>query len=158
METIVEEGAGREKKEEREQVSAVTFDSKIYRKLLVKKPPRVIHTEKENEEYIRELEALYSREKITPEEKEYAELLTVLIEKFEERYQITPAATPLDILHSLMDASDLKQADMLEIFGTKSIASEVLSGKRDLSKAHIQRLASRFHVSPEVFFPAAPER
>ena len=138
-------------------MGAVTFDSKIYRKLLVKKPPRVIHTAKENEEYIRELEALYSQERLTPEEKEFAELLTVLIEKFEERYQIA-AATPLDVLHSLMDAADLKQTDMLEIFGTKSVASEVLSGKRDLSKTHIQRLAVRFHVSPEVFFPPAPER
>ena len=139
-------------------MSAVTFDSKIYRKLLFKKPPRVIHTAKENEEYIRDLEAVYSRQKLTLEEKEYAELLTVLIEKFEERYQVTPAATPLDVLHSLMDAADLKQTDMLEIFGTKSVTSEVLSGKRDLSKTHIQRLALRFHVSPEVFFPPTPER
>jgi len=68
------------------------------------------------------------------------------------------AATPLGSLHSLMDAADLKQTDMLGIFGTKSVASEVLSGKRDLSKTHIQRLAARFHVSPEVFFPPQLER
>jgi HTH-type transcriptional regulator/antitoxin HigA len=38
------------------------------------------------------------------------------------------------------------------VFGTRSIVSEVLSGKRDLNKDHIERLSARFHVSPEVFF------
>jgi hypothetical protein len=41
---------------------------------------------------------------------------------------------------------------MLDVFGSKGIASEVLSGKRELSKAHIQRLSEKFHVSPGLFF------
>lgn len=135
-------------------MSAMAIDQEAYRELIARKLPHVIHTEEENEQYIVELETLYSQEPLTPEERQLAELLTLLIEKFEERYQIEPAATPLDVLQSLMDAHGLKQANMLEIFGTKSVASEVLSGKRELSKAHIQRLASRFHVSPEVFFTA----
>jgi Predicted transcription regulator containing HTH domain len=55
-----------------------------------------------------------------------------------------------------MAANGLKQSDMVDIFGTRSVASEVLSGKRDLSKTHIQKLSQRFNVSPEVFFPAKP--
>ena len=51
-----------------------------------------------------------------------------------------------------MDAQDLKPADVLDIFGTKSIVSEVLSGKRELSKTHIRALSKRFRVSPEIFF------
>lgn len=136
-------------------MSALPIDQEAYRKLIARKLPHVIHTEEENEQYIAELEALYSQEEMTPAEKQLAELLALLIEKFEERYQIEPEATPIDVVHLLMEAHNLKQSDMLDIFGTKSTASEVLSGKRELSKAHIQRLASRFHVSPEVFF--APE-
>lgn len=136
-------------------MSAMVIDQEAYRELVARKLPHVIHTEEENEQYIAELEALYSQEVLTPEEKQLAELLTLLIEKFEERYQIEPAATPIDVLTSLMDAHNLKQNDMLDIFGTKSIISEVLSGKRDLSKTHIQRLASRFRVSPELFFAPA---
>jgi HTH-type transcriptional regulator/antitoxin HigA len=136
-------------------MSALAIDQEAYRELIARKLPHVIHTEEENEQYIAELEALYSQEEMTPAERQLAELLALLIEKFEERYQIEPAATPIDVLHLLMEAHNLKQSDVLDIFGTKSTASEVLSGKRDLSKAHIQRLASRFHVSPEVFF--APE-
>jgi hypothetical protein len=40
----------------------------------------------------------------------------------------------------------------IDVFGAKSVVSEVLSGKRDLSKSHIQKLSERFHISPEVSF------
>jgi HTH-type transcriptional regulator/antitoxin HigA len=51
-----------------------------------------------------------------------------------------------------MEQHGLLQKDLAEEFGTPSIVSEVLSGKRDLSKDHIKRLSQRFHVSPELFF------
>jgi HTH-type transcriptional regulator/antitoxin HigA len=38
------------------------------------------------------------------------------------------------------------------VFGTPSIVSEVLNGKRKLNKDHIKRLSRRFHISPELFF------
>lgn len=93
-----------------------------------------------------------NRGKLSSEEKRLADLLTVLIEKYEESYQIEPASSIAGRVRHLMDAHDLKPADMLDIFGTKSVVSEVLSGKRELSKAHIRALSKRFHVSPEVFF------
>jgi HTH-type transcriptional regulator/antitoxin HigA len=139
-------------------MSGVAYESISYKKLVAKHPPHVIHTEEENEAYIAELEALYSQEELTPEESEYADLIKVLIEKFESRYQIKRAASPLDVVHHLMDARDLKQSDMLDVFGSKGIASEVLSGKRELSKAHIQRLSEKFHVSPSLFFAPPAHR
>jgi HTH-type transcriptional regulator/antitoxin HigA len=51
-----------------------------------------------------------------------------------------------------MDEHGLLQRDLVEVFGTPSIVSEVLNSKRDLSKEHIRRLSARFHVSPELFF------
>jgi HTH-type transcriptional regulator/antitoxin HigA len=50
-----------------------------------------------------------------------------------------------------MAANDLKQKDLVDIFGTSSIVSEVLHGKRQLTTEHIRRLSERFHVSPELF-------
>ena len=129
------------------------IDEKAYRQLVAEALPRVIHTEEENEHYIADLETLHSRERLTPEEEQLAELLTLLIEDFEDRHYQIRAAKPVEIVRELMDANGLKQADLLDIFGTRSIASEVLSGKRDLSKAHIEKLSRRFHVSPGVFFP-----
>jgi HTH-type transcriptional regulator / antitoxin HigA len=134
------------------EVSTVAFNEAIYRRLVSKALPHVIHTDEENERCIAKLEALSNRRDLSSEEKELADLLTVLIEKYEERYQIQPASTPAERVRHFMDAQDLKAADMLDIFGTKSIVSEVLSGKRELSKAHIRALSKRFHVSPEIFF------
>jgi HTH-type transcriptional regulator/antitoxin HigA len=85
-------------------------------------------------------------------ERRMAQLLTLLIEDFEEQHYALKAAGPVEVLSELMLANDLKQKDLLDVFGTPSIVSEVLGGKRRLTTEHIRRLSHRFHVSPEVFF------
>jgi HTH-type transcriptional regulator/antitoxin HigA len=55
------------------------------------------------------------------------------------------------MIRFLMDRRGLRQADLLPVFGSRSVASEVLSGKREPSKTHIRRLAGFFHVSAELF-------
>jgi HTH-type transcriptional regulator / antitoxin HigA len=124
----------------------------VYAKLLAKIPPKVIRTEAENEHYIQALYALEKKPSLTREEKELADLLTLLIEDFEaKRYQL-PRATPRQALSFLMEEHGLKQKDLTEIFSSRSTVSEVISGKRELTKAQIRRLSERFHVSPELFF------
>jgi HTH-type transcriptional regulator / antitoxin HigA len=124
-----------------------------YGELLKKVPPKVIRTEKENEAYTEILYELDRRSKrLTAAEKELAELLTLLIEDFEEKRYRLPRAKPVDVVRFLMEQHGLLQKDLVDVFGTRSIVSEVLSGKRELNKEHIARLSARFHVSPEVFF------
>jgi HTH-type transcriptional regulator / antitoxin HigA len=124
-----------------------------YGRLLTKFSPRVIRTEKANEEYTEALYELDQRNaRLTRAEKELAELLTLLIEDFESKRYKLPRAKPVDILRFLMDQHGLKQKDLADVFGTRSIVSEVLSGKRKLNREHIQRLSERFHISPEAFF------
>ena len=124
-----------------------------YATLLAKTLPAVIRSEKENEHYTSLLEELDRKgSKLSAAEQRLAELLTLLIEDFEERHYALKAAKPIEVLEELMAANDLKQKDLLDIFGTPSIVSEVLSGKRNLTAEHIRNLARRFHVSPEVFF------
>ena len=124
-----------------------------YSRLLTKFSPKVIRTEKANEEYTEALYELDQRSaRLTRAEKELAELLTLLIEDFESKRYKLPRAKPVEILRFLMDQHGLKQKDLVDVFGTRSIVSEVLSGKRKLNREHIQRLSERFHVSPEVFF------
>jgi len=127
--------------------------SREYGALLKKVPPKVIRTEKENEAYTEILYELDQRSKtLTAAEKELAELLTLLIEDFEEKRYRMASAQPLDVVRFLMEQHGLKQKDLVGVFGTPSIASEVLSGKRELNKDHIERLSKRFQVSPELFF------
>ena len=124
-----------------------------YSTLLKKVPPKIIRTEEENAKYTEILYNLDRRSKtLTPAEKEFADLLTLLIEDFEDKRYRLPRATPLDVLRFLMDQHGLKQKDLVDVFGTASIVSEVLSGKRELNKDHIRRLSERFGVSPELFF------
>ena len=123
-----------------------------YAHLLGDALPHVIHTESENQRCTTVLENLLRQKKRTAEEKRLAELLTLLIEEFEEREYALPSGGPIDILRHLMDSNTLRQADLLDVFGTASVVSEVLKGKRELSKAHIARLSRRFHLSPALFF------
>jgi HTH-type transcriptional regulator / antitoxin HigA len=124
-----------------------------YNRLLTKVAPKVIRSEKENEAYTRTLYELDQRGgKLTRAEKELAELLTLLIEDFESKRYELPRAKPVEVLRFLMDQHSLKQKDLVDVLGARSIVSEVLSGKRKLNKQHIERLSQRFRVSPDVFF------
>jgi len=122
-----------------------------YADLLARALPSVIHSEKENERYLATLEELDQKGKLSSAEQRLAELLTLLIEDFEEKTYALKPAKPVEILNELIEANSLKQKDLVDVFGTPSIVSEVLSGKRGLTIEHIKRLSRRFHVSPEVF-------
>jgi HTH-type transcriptional regulator/antitoxin HigA len=123
-----------------------------YADLLARALPSVIHSEKENERYLAMLEELDEKGKLSAAEQRLAELLTLLIEDFEEKVYTLKAANPIDMLIELMEANGLKQKDLVDVFGTPSIVSEVLNGKRGLTIEHIKKLSRRFHISPEVFF------
>jgi HTH-type transcriptional regulator/antitoxin HigA len=56
------------------------------------------------------------------------------------------------MLRFLMDQHELRQSDLAEEIGTQGVVSEILSGKRDLNRGHIESLSKRFSVSPAVFF------
>lgn len=132
--------------------SVLEVDPKRYGRLLASKLPAVIRTAEENERLVAELEQLDRRHaKLTPEEREYAELLTVLIEAFEDANYALEGSTPDSRLRSLMEEHGLRQRDLLDVFGSRGIASEVVSGKRAISKAQAKKLAEIFHVAADLF-------
>jgi HTH-type transcriptional regulator/antitoxin HigA len=134
-------------------MSAALAVSPAYTALLAKFPPRVIRTEAQNDSYVNALYELELRQKKwSADEAELADLLTLLIEDFEEKHYALPKASPLEVIGFLMEEHGLKQKDLADVFGTPSIVSEVLRGKRELNKEQIRRLSERFGVSPEMFF------
>jgi len=114
--------------------------------------PTPITSERQHEEYLSVLDKLATKEHSTSEEEKYAEVLMTLIEAYEQEHHRVPDASPLEVLRALMEANNLRQKDLVPIFGSEGIISEVLHRKRSLSKTHIQKLSARFHVSPAVFF------
>jgi HTH-type transcriptional regulator / antitoxin HigA len=121
--------------------------------------PKVITSEAQHDRYVSallELERLERRGLIGDDGKALMELLVLLVEKYEDETVEIPNASPLEVLRELMAANDLRQKDLAPELGTESIVSEVLNGKRELNKVHIERLSRRFHVSPAVFFSNKP--
>ena len=84
-------------------------------------------------------------------EEEYLSALTILVEVYENAHVVIPPASGVEVLRSLMEENRLSQADLAPLFGSPSIISEVLSGKRRLTLAHIARLAERFGLPADVF-------
>jgi len=114
--------------------------------------PVIIETEEENERMLGVIEKLMDKgENLSPEEEKLLKLLAKLVEDFEERYYHPRDATPLEVLRHLMESRDVKQTHLWEAFGSKGIASEVLNGKRGISKTHARALAIYFHVSADLF-------
>ncbi|HUK54276.1 MAG TPA: transcriptional regulator [Candidatus Binatia bacterium] len=114
--------------------------------------PAPITSERQHQEYLTVLDRLAAKEHPTSQEEKYAEVLITLIESYEEEHHALPDASPVEVLRTLMQANDLRQKDLVPIFGSESVVSEVLHKKRTLNKTHIERLSKRFRVSPAVFF------
>ncbi len=114
--------------------------------------PTPITSERQHQEYLSVLDKLANEENPTREGEKYAAVLMTLIDAYEEAHHAIPDAAPVEVLRTLMDANNLRQKDLVPIFGSESIVSEVLHKKRELNKTHIKKLSKRFHISPAVFF------
>jgi HTH-type transcriptional regulator / antitoxin HigA len=129
-----------------------TKNKRKYGALLAKALPTVIKTEEENERMLAVAEQLIDKEASrTPEEDQLFELVIKLIEDFEDENYPIPDAPPNRVLRFLMEQNDLRQSDMLSIFGSRGYVSDVINGKRAISKTHAKALGEMFHVSPDVF-------
>jgi HTH-type transcriptional regulator/antitoxin HigA len=130
------------------------LDEKKYGRLLVKHRPRVIQSDEDFDRLAADLEvldALQDTRELDPEELELQALLAHLCIEYEDRTVAPPDASPLEVLKFLMEQNSLRPVDLLDIFGSRAVASQVLSGKRELSKNHARALASRFRISVEAF-------
>ena len=88
---------------------------------------------------------------LTPEEERLAELMTLLVRQFEESHYPLGHAEPVEALRVLMEDRGVRQRDLISIFGSSSVVSDVANGKRSISKAHARKLAEFFHVPVELF-------
>jgi HTH-type transcriptional regulator / antitoxin HigA len=113
----------------------------------------VITSDAQNKSYVKALLEIERLDRPTGEQRDYANVLAALIEKYERDRFPDADALPVAVLSELIDANNLRQKDLASIFGGESAVPEVLSGKRELNRRHIEKLSKRFAVSPAVFFP-----
>jgi HTH-type transcriptional regulator / antitoxin HigA len=127
-----------------------TINRNVYGNLLAQHQPKAIETEAENEAAIMLAESLEHRQR-TPEEDALLELLIILIEKFEEASYPVPNVEPDRMLLHLMEARNMKQEELVGVIGSRGVVSEIVNGKRSISKAQAKVLGQLFHVSPSLF-------
>jgi len=133
-------------------MSATTLiNDSAYAKLLTRSLPRPIRNDDELARFTRMLLELDEREDLSPEEEALAEVLTLLVEDYEEKRHPLPRVSPNESLKSLMEERGLKHRDIWPVIGNKGATTEILGGRRSISKAQAKRLAGFFHVPIELF-------
>ncbi len=130
------------------------MNDKIYGDLLVAALPKKIETEEENERVLEIIKSLMRKgeQQISPEERALLNLLVMLVEDFEGKaYSIAVETDPLKVMLFLMEQNELKQADMIDVFGSGDRVAEVINGKRAISKNQAGSLAAKFNVPADLF-------
>jgi HTH-type transcriptional regulator/antitoxin HigA len=133
-------------------MSATLLDERQYRKLLDEALPVVIHSEGEYRRLLRAAADLMEKPdaEISGEEGRFLELLGMLIEEYENRAHPLPKAEPHRMLAYLLEEKGMKPSDLWSVL-PKSRVSEILSGKRSISKSQAKELAQLFRVPVELF-------
>ena len=129
----------------------VELRDSVYAELLAKSLPKPIRSDLELARTTDELLALDEREDLSPEEEALAEVLTLLIEDYENKHHPLPRVSPNESLSALMEERGLKHKDIWPVLGNKGAATEVLNGRRSISKAQAKRLAEFLQVPVDLF-------
>jgi len=132
---------------------------KVYLSLIEHFPIKPIENREEHElalYIVTELIELSNEEAFKEEDQiqvdHYLKALGLMLSEYEKNKFRRQKIKGREMLEYLMELQGLKQEDLSDELGGQSIVSAVLSGKRELNKKQIQKLAKRFHVSVEVFF------
>lgn len=117
--------------------------------------PRVIHNDAELEMYTDTLFQLTALESPSSSEVEAIELLTLLVERYEQEHYSIPEADPVSVVRFLIEQQNLTQRDLIPQFGSESAVSMFMRGQRNLTLEQVRKLSARFKLPADVFIPKA---
>jgi len=109
---------------------------------------RVIKTEQDYQDALKRLEVIFDASVDSPEGDE-AEILGMLIEKYEDIHYSIEAPDPIEAIKFRMEQMDLSKSDLAQIIGYKSRVSEIFSRKRKLTLQMIRRLHEKLNIPYE---------
>lgn len=136
-------------------MSTVTadLDLKRYGRFLAKAVPTVIRSKEENDRMLGIVESLMAKgeDNLSPEEDALLDLLVDLIHDFEAKAYPIPQSAPHEVLEFMLEQRNLKASDLWPVIGSKSRVSEILAGKRSISKEQAKKLAEFFHLGVGLF-------
>ena len=113
---------------------------------------KIIKTRKQYDEYCKILEQLLDGNSKSKQVEDEVDLLTLLIEKWDEEHNTFSDVDPVSLLKYLMGENKLKPKDLVDILGvSKSLVSEILNYKKGLSKEIIRKLSDHFKLTQNAF-------
>jgi len=113
--------------------------------------PHVLRTEKEYEAAVAEIERLLDEgSEEGTEGFDRLELLSVLVEHYEQERYPMEAATPQEAVSFMLEQKGMTRADLEDVMGGKSRVSEFFSGKRELSKTQIEVLHRMLAIPADI--------
>jgi HTH-type transcriptional regulator/antitoxin HigA len=128
-----------------------------YLELIQQFPLRPIHNKAEFKEAQKIIDrfAVAGEGSLRDGEQDYFDTLILLVDAYESKNDLVDTSNidPIEVLKHLMEEHEMTTTGLGKIIGSKGVASEILNGKRGMSKAHIVKLAEHFSVDPSAFFP-----
>ncbi len=133
-------------------MSTQTLNPVAYGELLVRVQPHPIKDDREYDRLVAEVGRLIGRGEgnLSQEETSLLEMLSILIEDYDRKHYPHPPSESHKMLVFLLEQRGLEPHDLWPVLGSKSRVSEILSGKRAISKVHAKKLANFFHVPLDV--------
>lgn len=127
------------------------LNSPEYIEIITKFPPRLIKSEVDYDEVQNVIDSLLDNEQMTTDVQDYLNMLGLLVQEYEENTVSIPDISGLELLKGLIEEWGLRQKDLVPIFKTESIVSDVLNEKRKFTLEHIKKLGAFFNISPAAF-------
>lgn len=125
-----------------------------YLELVRQFPLRPIRTKRDYSAAVKVMEklAIQGEESLNKDELDYLDVLTDLVETYDsEHFPESKDGTPLDRLKGLLEESGLSTADLGRLIGNSGLASQIMLGRRQLSKTHIRILSRHFKLDADYF-------
>jgi HTH-type transcriptional regulator / antitoxin HigA len=132
-------------------MGVATLNHAKYGRLCAEILPKVIESDAEFDRFVKRLEEIDHKPNPSPEERVLAELLVKLIQDFDDRNYPLPDVPPHQMVAYLMEQRGLKQADLVPLLGSRAQVSDLVSGKRSISKNQAKKLAAYFKLSTDLF-------
>jgi HTH-type transcriptional regulator/antitoxin HigA len=128
-----------------------TVNPEKYGTLCAEVLPKIIESDEEFDRMVEKLEELTFKKNATREERTLADLLEKLIQDYDDKHYPLPEAKPHVMVQFLMEQKGLRQIDLVPVLGSRAQVSDLVNGKRGISKAQAKKLAEFFRVSVELF-------
>lgn len=125
--------------------------SSYYLELIVNFPPRPITNQAEYEATQAQINKILERSNLTEDDRAYLKILGLTIYDYEEKHEQLPILSGVELIHALLEESNLTWQDLVPVLGNESLVQAILKGEQPLTSEYIEKLASFFGIPGDLF-------